>query len=857
MRQYARIKEQHRDAILFFRLGDFYEMFREDAREAARILGLTLTKRNGMPMCGIPYHASHSYVPRLLRAGKKIAICEQTSIPGANKGIVDREVVEIITPGTVTEEDYLESASNNYALAIGARKSHLSFAYMDVSTGEFGVGAVSRDEPAELRRVFARLRPTEVLVQESLLEEETELRRALGTRSTSVFTRYPDWSFDAELSFRRLTDILGTISLKSLGLSEESPEIYAAGVLVEYVEDAARHALSHIREIDVHREDKYLGLDEATQRNLELIANMHDGSSTHSLLSVLDATKTAMGARLLKRRILSPLRDLATIERRLGQVDKLYRNQSLLGAIRERLGPILDLERLTTRLAMDKAHGKDLSAIRETLIAVEELGSLEIPDGLAPAEARELADSREALLELLQRGLAESPSVVLSEGNLIAPGYSEELDRLRELKENSRRVLDEYLAQEREASGIQSLKVKYNRVLGHFLEVTHANADAVPEHFVRRQSLSNAERFTTARLGEIESEINGATERIIDLERELFLEIRSRVGEHLEALQIIASEIAHLDVTQSLAWVATRQGYTRPEVTDDSSLRIEGGRHPVVEASIPPGDFVPNNVDLDASGVCFALITGPNMAGKSTYLRQVALIVLMAQLGSFVPADEARIGTVDRVFCRVGASDNLARGESTFLVEMNETAYILRTASKKSLIIMDEVGRGTGTQDGQAIARAVTEFVLDRLGARTLFASHFHELTDLTHSRLKNLSLKVTEEEGHIVFLKRVQEGPSSESYGIEVARLAGIPADVVERGREILSELRSGPLEDRPSPSGGESSAGPRSAQSGLFSEEQLLIEEIRNLRLDELRPIEALALLDSFQSRLKPGRA
>jgi len=858
MRQYQRIKQAHRDAVLFFRLGDFYEMFKSDAEEVSRLLGLTLTQRNGVPMCGIPYHASHTYVSRLLKAGKKIAICEQVKMPENGKGIAERDVVEIITPGTVTEEDYLEAGKNNYLVAIGAAGEEISLSYVDISTGELLATSFSREFASDaLRRELARIRPREVLVQESLLEEEQAVAAAVREAEDIVVNRFPDWSFDLEASRDRLLSLLGVANLKGFGIAEEDPALYSIGVLLEYVEDTAKSVLPHIRDIRVHRENAFLVLDESTQRNLEIVANMQDGSRRYTLLSILEHTRTAMGSRLLRRWLLAPLLEIEEIAARQERVAALYHNQMLLGAVRETLGRILDVERLTARVAMDRAHAKDLVALRTSLQYAFEV-ERQLPDWFdgerTVCGSREQHEAAAALVTLLGRALLDAPSVLLTEGNMIRLGYSAELDELTDLKKNSRQVLDGYLEEEKARTGISTLRIRYNKIIGHFFEVTKSHLDKVPSHFIRRQSLVNAERYTTEKLSELEARLSSASEQIVDLEKSLFLQLREEVKRHVAALLETSKALSRVDVLQSFAWAATRYGYGRPTVTRSGGISIELGRHPVVEAHLPSGSFVPNGLTVEQSGKRFALITGPNMAGKSTFLRQTALIVLMAQVGSFVPAQSAEIGIVDRIFCRVGASDNLARGESTFLVEMNETSNILRNSSEQSLIIMDEVGRGTGTNDGLAIAWAVSEHLLNATRARTLFATHYHELTGIEHPALFNLSMSVAEDRGGIVFLKKVRSGPSNNSYGIHVARLAGLPDTVLQRAGEILQQIEAG------SAGGfqGQTEQEVRTAapQGGLFSESEMVEKEILSLDVAATAPLEALNRIARWQAALAGNR-
>jgi DNA mismatch repair protein MutS len=878
MRQYAAAKRRHPDSILFFRLGDFYEMFRQDAQEASRILGLTLTQRNGIAMCGVPYHAAQSYIARLLRAGKKVAVCEQTQMPEGGRGLATREVTEVVTPGTVTDEAYLASNANNYLVSIAAFDERVVEAYVDLSTGELAVAEHGRDDTLNfVRRELARLSPREILVQESLLEAEGSLLPILEEIDGMLVNRLPDWDYDRERGAGRLRELLGVSNLKGFGLDDDAPAFGAVSVLLDYLQDTARSVLSHIRGIEIVRERDFVILDDATQRNLELVRNLQDGSGRRTLLSLLDETKTAPGARMLRRWTLAPLVDTEAISDRQERVSVLYRDQLLLQRVREELGQILDIERLTARVAMQKAHAKDLVALRVSLeraFTVVEILPGWFPEGLTGSEKGAGDAALRELAGLLRDALQDAPSVVLHEGNMIRDGYSSDLDELRRLKKNSRGILDAYLEEERRSGGISSLKLKYNRILGYFFETTKAGAERVPEHFVRRQSLSTAERYGTPRLAELEDEINSAEDRIVELERRLFIELRDRTAREIPRLEEAARRIAETDVVQALAWTATLHGFVRPQVDDSLHLDVRQGRHPVVEAFLGPGEFVANDAVLDAERRRFALMTGPNMSGKSTYLRQTALIVLMAQIGSFVPAQSARIGVVNRVFCRVGASDNLARGESTFLVEMNETANILRNADERSLVIMDEVGRGTSTNDGLAIARAVTEYVVDQLRARTLFATHYHELTDLALEGLFNMSMKTVETDDGILFSKRVQEEPSRTSYGIHVARLAGLPWTVVSRAQQVLKGLEgegtghstasvargAGRSGGDGSGAGGVADSSPATASRGhgpgtqgsLFEPAELLLQELRSVDVDHLTPIDALNLLARWKRDL-----
>ncbi|MCL2479421.1 MAG: DNA mismatch repair protein MutS [Treponema sp.] len=888
--QYRRIKRDHQGEVLFFRLGDFYEMFADDALEISSLLNLTLTSRGGQPMCGIPYHAARSYIARLLKLGKKIAVCEQLTEPG--KKLIERRVVEVITPGTTVDEDYLDKGSSNYLCCLAVSGSSFSFAYIDLSAGDFfatsffaelSSGGGSAGSAEKIRQELERLDAREIIVQESLLNEFPFLAGALKDRPGLVINRWADWLFDRDRSRQRLLKQFGTASLKGFGLEENSAEITAAGALLDYLDETAKSLIPHIKAITVYEDSQYMGIDESTQRNLELIKNLRNGDSSFTLLEVMDETRTAMGRRLLKTRILHPLRNTEQINFRLDLVDLFYHNQEKLGRMRELLGKTGDLERLSSRIAMDRAHGKDMAGVKNTLVyffKIEEECSgcairYESPEAFF-TENGDNAAALERLKELaaiLDSALPEDPSILLTEGNLIRSGYDSNLDRLHQLRDNGRKLLEDYLEEEKQNTGISSLKIRYNRMIGYFFEVTKNQLSKVPSHFIRRQGITTGERYTTDRLAELESDINGASDKIIELEKKLFLEIREKAKAMLRQLRAAARRIAELDAAVSAARAASIYGWVRPVVNEKKMLRIIEGRHPVVEAHLGRGEFIPNDVILDAESpqntgivtdkgagstgqkVFFALITGPNMAGKSTYLRQAALITIMAQAGSFVPASEADIGMCDRIYCRVGASDNLARGESTFLVEMNETAYILRSATEKSLIIMVEVGRGTGTKDGLSIAWAVTEEILNRIKCRTLFATHFHELSEMSHPGMANRSMEVKQSGNDVIFLRKLKDGPAAESFGLYVAHLAGLPEPVLERAAQIMDTL-------------GKNTADPVSleqqksaflkaetkAEKGLKKKDEpvnFIIQELSDLDINTLSPLDALNLVAEWKDK------
>ena len=855
-RQYAEHKEKHKDAVLFFRMGDFYEMFRSDAVEVSRLLNLTLTQRQGIPMCGIPYHAAGNYIARLLKLGKKIAICEQIELPKDGKGLARREVVEVVTPGTVVDDNYLDEGSNNYLAAVAGEPEAPVFACIDLSTGEFLATRLGGETPRDaVRRELARTAPREIIVRESLLERE---EYSFLSQTDTVLDRLPDWCFDRRSAAERLQNQFATVNLKAFGLSDDDPLIPVCGAILEYLADQHRTLLPHIRDLNIYDEGDSVGLDESTIRNLELIRNLQDGGENYTLISVLDHTRTAPGARMLRRRILQPLPTAADAGAVHDRVERLYHEQATLSNLREVLGGVLDLERLAARAAMDRAHAKDLLAIGNSLARAAKLRNI-VGDSLLldPEEnLEELFDTLHGLEDFLLSSLHEDPSILLTEGRLIRDGWNDDVDRMRDLRKRGRSFLDSYVAEEKAATGISSLKLKYNRILGYFIEIPKSQTEKMPERFRRRQSLTGSERYTTDRLNELESEILSVGENLVEKERELFLEIRDRVKAMVPNLLRIAGILADIDLIQSFAHVATEYGYVRPVLSERAEFRIVGGRHPVVERYLPHGGFVPNSLDLNRESVAFALVTGPNMAGKSTVLRQVALIILMAQCGSFVPADEARIGVVDRIFCRVGASDNLARGESTFLVEMNETANILRNAGERSLVIMDEVGRGTGTADGLAIARAVCEYLLEHERPLTLFATHYRELTSLTHPSLANFSMAVDDTGDSIVFPKTLVTGPAEASYGIHVAALAGIPDPVIHRAEHLLEAYQEGRGTRKGSdPELPEPSESPQNSELLLFNPDDLILDRLRELNIDRMTPLEALSTLSEWQNELKPG--
>ena len=859
MIQYRGIKEKYKNEVVFFRLGDFYEMFDEDAIEVSRLLNLTLTHRASRPMCGIPYHAAKIYIARLLRLGKKIVICEQVGeIPKGGKGITERKVVEIITPGTAVEAEYLEGNRANYLAALSITKAKAGFAFIDVTTSSFRATSWPASKMSEnFGKELNRAAPRELLLPASLKNNEA-IKSVISAYGSISVSYYPDWDFSAELSYKKLTAQFKTANLKAYGLEEDSPEIVPAGFLLDYLEKTTNTVLPHISSIRVYSDSEYLIMDDSSRRNLEVISNMREGGTQFTLLECVDFTKTAMGGRLLRNWLLFPLTNLRQIEDRQTKVASFVENRNLLEKLKTDLGSILDVERLAGRVAMERAHAKDLQALRASLESWSR-----IKEYLGQYDFSFISDENSVTIcSLIDKAILEDPATSLTEGGIIKAGWSEELDHWRGLHDNFNQILSEYEAEEREKTGISTLRVKYTNAAGYFIEVSKGKLGAVPAHFIMRRALVNGDRYTTERLQQLEAELNESSTKILELERDLFVEIRSSLAKYIPYLLQVADEIANTDAAASFAQAAIEHNWVRPEIEESTHFEIKDGRHPVVENHLPTGEFVPNDALLSAEDETvpsFALITGPNMAGKSTYLRQNALIALLAQTGSFVPASRARLGIVDRIFCRVGASDNLAKGESTFLVEMTETANILHAATKKSLVIMDEVGRGTSTEDGLAIARAVSEYLLDTIGCKTFFATHYHELSRMEHPSLKMLCMDVLEQNGSVVFLRKVKEGVTGNSYGIHVAKLAGIPQAVIDRANVILSHIQAlandNPviLDDVPAKSSeSEKTLAAAPVNPGLFGDEEIIISEILSVDTDNLTPLNALQIIARWKKAL-----
>jgi len=860
MRQYLEIKSGHPDAILFFRMGDFYEMFLDDALIASRILDITLTSRNKgsgdeIPFCGVPYHSVTPYIAKLIETGHKVAICEQVEDPKLAKGIVRREVVRVITPGLLIEAESLSPDENNYLLTLcqGAGEQW-GCAWLDLSTGEFRVTELAGSASAAAEAVCVN--PREILLIDGL-ELDTlpvDLRAFLGER---IVSHAPAWVFERDYATSLLCRQFGAASAEALGLKDMPHGLMAAGAALYYLQENRKSAIPHIRDLHVYQRSEHLTLDPTTRRNLEITATMAEGRKAGSLLGCLDRTSTAMGARRLKQWLSYPLVGLEPIRQRLDALEELLEEQGQREELVSRLREISDLERLNGRIGMASAGGRDLRAMHDSLQHIP--GLLDRLSFLTTPLLQTLAttiDPLDDIRGLVEAGIIETPPFSLREGGIIANGYNTELDELRSISSEGKGFIARLEAQERARTGIASLKIRYNRVFGYSIEITKSNLSAVPDGYIRRQTLANAERFITEELKNYEEKVLGAEERICNLEYTLFQEIREQVAAQAGRIARTADGLASLDVLISLAIVADERNYCKPTVDDSDVIEISDGRHPVIEGMKLGEGFVPNDTRLDGSENQILMITGPNMAGKSTYMRQVALITLMAQAGSFVPAASARIGIADRIFTRVGAGDNLARGQSTFMLEMMEAASILRNATPRSLIVMDEIGRGTSTFDGVSIAWAVAEYIHDTPScrARTLFATHYHELTELTvtRERIKNFTVAVREWNDQVIFLRTIIPGGASHSYGIQVARLAGMPIDVIERAKEILQNLESGEFEEgapRLAKSNKKPSREP-SPQFSLFetSEDQLR-QRLKKLNIATLTPLEALNLLDELK--------
>jgi DNA mismatch repair protein MutS len=788
MRQYREAKERHPGMLLLFRMGDFFELFGDDAVLVARELGLTLTSRDKqISMAGFPHHQLEGYLRKLLTNGHRVAVCDQVEDAAVAKGLVKRDVTRVVTPGTVTEDELLDPSAPNYLAAIHRDGDTIGLAWADLSAGSFRAADLPLDRLSE---DLARLAPAECLcAQGNLPSLESYSQRA------GVFSARPDWTFDPVTARKELFNHFDLGTAAGLGFTDDQPGLIAAGALLMYVNETLKSNLGHLRPPKPYVPDRYLILDEVTRRSLELTKTLRDGGREGSLLHAIDRTVTSMGARLLQEWLLQPLTDSDAIGARHNCVEELSLDHPWRGDLRRMLDGAADLQRLTARVSTGRATPRDLAAVRQTLTLLPGIKqALSGPKSQLIAELDAHIDPCPELRAELERGLVDEPPLTPKEGGLIRDGYDARLDELRSVSRDGKGWIARYQAAEVARSGISSLKVGYNQVFGYYIEVTHANAGRVPEDYIRKQTLKNAERYVTPELKEYEEKVLGAEEKIRALEYDLFIGLRDRTAADTSKLQAAAEALAALDVLAGLADLAVTRGYIRPKINGDAVTKIAQGRHPVLDQSLPAGTFVPNDVDLGGGVGRFWLITGPNMAGKSIFIRQVALLTILAQVGSFVPAESATIGLTDRIFTRVGASDELSRGQSTFMVEMVEAANILNNATPRSLVILDEIGRGTSTYDGVSLAWAITEYLHDVAGCRTLFATHYHELAQLADSlsQLRNYTVQVLEDSGSIVFLHRVAAGNATKSYGIHVAKLAGVPIPVLDRARGVLEELEA-----------------------------------------------------------------
>ena len=852
MQQYFKIKEENKDSILFFRLGDFYEMFFDDAKLASKELELTLTGRDcgqeeRAPMCGVPFHSAESYIARLVEKGYKVAICEQTEDPKAAKGLVKRDIIRVITPGTVMESSMLDESENNYICSLYADKRYTGVVFCDISTGQLFVSRFKSDHSfSQLKDQITSYNPRELLISGKLAQNKV-LHLFIKEKLPNAAVSHPDESRCGLLECTALLE--QHFSKENMDKIADSNElIIALGVLMSYLKDTQKTGLERIDTIELYAEDQYMKLDFNTRRNLELTRTMIAKEKKHSLLWVLDKTKTAMGKRLMKFWVEHPLMNITTILKRQNAVEELVNDTVNRLELTANLTGIFDIERLMTKIVYGSANARELRSLCQALTNLPALkATLEPFKSKLLHELYRDIDPLDDMRALIDEAIVEDPPFSVREGGLIKEGYSAPLDELKHDMNDSTSLLARIEAQQKEQTGIPKLKVGYNRVFGYYIEVTNSYKNLVPEHYIRKQTLTNCERYITPELKEIESRILGAKERSVAIEYELFNDVREQIALNLDRIERTAKAIAALDVLVSLANVAADNRYTRPDVTQNSVIRLKDSRHPVVEALLSDAMFVPNDVLLDNIDNRIAIITGPNMAGKSTYMRQVALIVLMAQMGSFVPASYAEIGLVDAIFTRVGASDDLASGQSTFMVEMNEVANIVSHATSKSLLILDEIGRGTSTYDGMSIARAVLEFVADKkkLGARALFATHYHELTVMEEllDGVKNYNIAVKKRGDEITFLRRIVPGGADESYGVEVAKLAGLPDSIIERAKEILSELNSSAPQEHIRH---EAPAQEDSMQLSLMPDtDSMILKKLRAVDVNTLTPIEAMNLL------------
>ena len=879
MREYCKTKESYMDCILFYRLGDFYEMFFDDAILVSKELELTLTGKDcGLeeraPMCGIPFHAAETYIKRLIEKGHKVAICEQVEDPKKAKGLVKREVIRVVTPGTTLDATSLDESRNNYLMSIVSLEDHFGCAIADITTGDCFLTEV--DKPQKLLDEINKFVPAEIICNDAFFMSGVDTEDLKDRLRICIFP-LDNWYFDDSLCQRTLKEHFHVNTLEGLGLQDYDSGVIAAGALFQYLNETQKTALSHMATIHPYTADKFMLIDSSSRRNLELVETLREKQKRGSLLWVLDKTKTAMGARTLRGYVEQPLIDAEEINLRLGAVEELTQKPMLRDEIREYLNPIYDLERLISRISYQSANPRDMVAFASSLEMIPYIRQI-LQEFEAPIlkQIFEDMDPLEDVTDLIKRAITDEPPLAQKDGGIIREGYNADVDKYRHSRTDGKKWLAELEAREKERTGIKTLKIKYSRVFGYALEVTNSFKDQVPDNYVRKQTLTNAERYITQELKDLEDLILGAEDRLYALEYELFADVRDKVGKEVVRIQKTAKAIAALDVFASLALVAERNNFVRPKINENGVLDIKNGRHPVVEQMIENDMFIANDTYLDNQKKRVSIITGPNMAGKSTYMRQTALIVLMAQIGSFVPAEKANIGIVDRIFTRVGASDDLASGQSTFMVEMTEVANILRNATSRSLLILDEIGRGTSTFDGLAIAWSVIEHISNTklCGAKTLFATHYHELTELEGKipGVNNYCIAVKEKGDDIVFLRKIVKGGADKSYGIQVAKLAGVPDSVIERAKELVEELSDADITERAKEIEAAGSAPqaktatkvrnrPKTydqvdmGQMALFdtAKDEDILKELSEMEIASMTPLEALNTLNRLQSKLK----
>ncbi|MHC5088152.1 MAG: DNA mismatch repair protein MutS [Planctomycetota bacterium] len=862
MKQFHHFKQKYPDAVLFFRMGDFYETFHEDARTVSRVLGLVLTSRgksggNPIPLAGLPYHAVDGYLKKMLQAGYKVAVCEQVEDPKKAKGVVKRDVVRVVTPGTLTDDMLLDAKEDNFLCAVSLGRKDAALAWVDISTGHFYTQQVAETKIVD---EVLRLAPREVLLAEcrgQLFEaEQKKLIKQIEQLTGAVITERPGWFFDPYTAKEKMFKHFQTTTLEGFGIADDFEGIRAAGAILEYLDETQKTALGHITSIRLRQPTQYLQIDPTSLRSLEVLRTIRGESAKGTLLEAIDQTATGMGSRLLRAWVCMPLREVETIEARQDAIEELVNDDALSADIRKQFKHIADLERIVARISTYRTTPKDLVALGVTLGMIPQVRTTLA--NCAAALLKDLhgcCDSMDELADLLDRAIEPEPPSHMRDGGVIRAGYNEELDKLRSIAKDGKTWLAQYQQREIERTGIEKLKIGFNKVFGYYIELSHAAAATanIPAEYVRKQTIKNAERYITDELKKYEEQVLGARDKALELELNLFEQVRDETTKYIRRLQALAQTLATLDCLASLASLARQNHYIRPKVTDGKELNIVEGKHPVLAQTLG-AEFVPNDVNLSDDGKDLAIITGPNMAGKSTYIRQVALLVLLAQTGSFIPAKKARIGVTDRIFTRVGASDELIRGQSTFMVEMTETANILNNATDRSLVILDEVGRGTSTYDGLSLAWAITEHLANEIACRTLFATHYHELTELGQLlvNVKNLNVAVREWSGDVVFLHKIISGGTDKSYGVHVAKLAGVPKSILTRSNEILNDLESTFAKE---------AAGEYLSKNKTTNDEQMLfvqkhksvLDKLNGLEVNKLTPIEAINLLAEIQQEME----